>query len=215
MFLLREKNRSISDQQHTSTVQRPSFRWSRVKPGFTLDSPTPYILFITHHTTMSLSDRTRDGEGEIHSLRGNLCRVFEAGCPFWRQTVLHWTSSFLQPPTDFRGKGRRSLLHLFSDVTIRLRDSIVQEIWQVHVGPHCVLTRSSPTGMTVLGCCLRMSDKRSTIRNAAFQVLCVMLGVSASRMSLNVYATSATDVAFSTPMPSYNSDTYKQNIVNN
>jgi len=49
--------------------------------------------------------------GKVHSMRGNWCRDFEAGCPSCCKPVQktdHWTSSFLQPPTDSWGNGRHS-----------------------------------------------------------------------------------------------------------
>ena len=60
---------------------------------------------------------------------GNWCRNFEAGCPSCRQPVLktsmHWNSSFLQPPTDSWGKGRRSRSHLRLGVGIQTHLNIV------------------------------------------------------------------------------------------
>jgi len=53
---------------------------------------------------MSFSDRTSDsGEGR--------------GVDDSAENILHWTSSFLEPPTDSWGKGRRSLVRLLSDVS--------------------------------------------------------------------------------------------------
>jgi len=64
-----------------------------------------------------------------------------------------------------------------------------------------VLTRSSSSCTGVVGCRRRISDRRSTTRNAARHVLCVTLDPSSFRMSLNVFAMSARNVALSTPTP--------------
>ena len=74
-----------------------------VEPGlasFSLDSPSPYILFNTipptHHVLLRQdSDKGRwwrkrslEGKQKVHSMRGNWCTDFKVWCPSCHQSVL-------------------------------------------------------------------------------------------------------------------------------
>jgi len=48
---------------------------------------------------------------------------------------IHWNSSFLQPPTDSWGKGRRILLHLLSDISTILHKDIYIRLYGLNLYP--------------------------------------------------------------------------------
>ena len=109
---------------HSSGFNNHLSRWTLVS-RFPLDPPPPLhtsSLTSFHHVLFRPEKgwqwRKRSG-GKVHSMRGNWCRIFEAGHPSCCQPVLK--TSFLQPPTDAWGKGRRCFLHRLSNVTMLQR----------------------------------------------------------------------------------------------
>ena len=111
-----------------------------------------------HHLTMSFSDRRRDGgEGrgvqESTFYNRQLVQRFWSSMSFLSSTSakdIHWTSSFLQPPTDFWRKGHRSILHLLSDLsTHRIPRTDAQAYTDTDAERYTTTLTANVTGETV------------------------------------------------------------------
>jgi len=91
--------------------------------------------------------RRRSGWGKVHSVKGNWDRMMAFLSPDSAKDI-HWTSSFLWPATESRGKGRRCLLLLLLDASSCVNMLCNQcSVTVVAVSILCSLNHSSLTSL--------------------------------------------------------------------